>query len=969
MFTRTKVLSLMIATLLILTLVPDASTAALSEPLNTLSDAETAAVVPPTLAEEARKQQARESYANLPLYFIENQGQRDERVAYYIQQGGTNVYFTAEEMVMALPESVLRQRFVDANPGVRITGSRKQEAKFNYFIGDDPDGWHNSIDSYGKITYRDLYPGVDLTYTGRNGALKYEFVLQPGADVDDIRLAYAGVDDLRLADNGDMLITPQGADTPLRDAAPTVYQEIKGQRVPVEANFTLYDDKTYSFALDDYNRDYPLVVDPQLCYSTFLGGSGNEWSKAIAIDSEGNIYVTGGTGSSSFPTTSGAYDTNHNDGDADVFVSVLDPTLRTLRYSTFLGGSGGDDAAGVSEGSDAIALDNTGNVYIMGDTNSDDFPTTPGAYDVIRDDWDVFVSVLDPTLSSLRYSTFLGGSDYDWGDALALDVEGNVYVTGETGSDDFPITAGAYDETYEDDDIFVSVLDPTLSTLSYSTFLGGGDSDWGRAIALDGMGNVYVTGSTESEGFPTTPGAYDTSHSGSDDVFVSVLNPTLSALRHSTLLGETDRDYGYDIALDGSGNVYVTGQTQSDGFPTTKEAYDTSYNEYGDVFVSVLDPTLNDLRYSTFLGGSNYEWGWALTLDNAGDVYVAGETGSEGFPTTAGADDVSQNGGNDVFASVLDPTLSTLRYSTFLGGNDRDEAQAIALNDAGSAYLTGDTNSDNFPTTSGTYDTSQNGGNDAFVSMLDIGGGVISSISGQVQDSSSNPIFGVTISAGAGGSATTNATGTYAITDLSVGTYILTPTKPGWVFVPPTRTVTVPPDATGQDFTMFHPPVSTTLTLSGTTNLSSTLCYTDTQGLTTTLTFPRGAVTETTAIVLTPTIASGGALAFAGHAFDLEAYQGDELQPGFAFRENKPVTVTIHYSEQDVHLISDDSKLTLRWWNGNSWRDAAETCGPASDYARDQEKRVISVSICHLSRFALLGPTKRVYLPIVLRNR
>jgi hypothetical protein len=285
------------------------------------------------------------------------------------------------------------------------------------------------------------------------------------------------------------------------------------------------------------------------------------------------------------------------------------------------------------------------------------------------------------------------------------------------------------------------------------------------------------------------------------------------------------------------------------------------------------------------------------------------------------------------------------------------------------------------PTEIGFYDTpgsaSEVYGSNGKAYVGDEGGGLIIlrytgamppyAISGQLQDSSSHPIPNVTISTSANISATTDASGAYTIPDLSAGTYTLTPTKPGWVFAPPTRTVSVPPDATGQDFTMLHPPVSTTLTLSGTANLPNTLCYTDTQGLTTTLTFPRGAVTETTTVVLTPTIASGSAdLTFAGHAFDLEAYQGGERQPGFTFRE--PVTVTIHYSEQDTRLVSDESQLTLRWWDGSTWQDAKETCSPPSGYVRDETKRVLSVPICHLSHFALLGPTNRVYLPLVMSS-
>jgi hypothetical protein len=248
------------------------------------------------------------------------------------------------------------------------------------------------------------------------------------------------------------------------------------------------------------------------------------------------------------------------------------------------------------------------------------------------------------------------------------------------------------------------------------------------------------------------------------------------------------------------------------------------------------------------------------------------------------------------------------------------------------------------------------------------------SISGRIMDGSSNPIEGVQVAAGAAYTATTDTDGHYALTEVLSGTYTLMPTKPDWVFTPRTRIVSVPPDAAGQDFTILHPPVSTTLSLSGGVSLPGALAYEDTQGLITTLAFPPGAVTESTTVVLTPTIvltptvaSAGAGLVFAGHAFDLEAYQGGELQPDFVF--NEPVTITIHYSAQDVRFVSDENELTLRRWDGSLWQDATETCDPPSTVVRDPSQRLLRVPICHLSRFALFGPTNRVTLPLVLSSR
>jgi len=323
----------------------------------------------------------------------------------------------------------------------------------------------------------------------------------------------------------------------------------------------------------------------ELLYSTFLGGSDEDGGWSLALDSEGSVYVTGGTESSNFPTTPGAYDETHNGEDYDVFVSALSSDLSELLYSTFLGG--GRDDFGYS-----LALDSEGSVYVTGGTQSAYFPTTPGAYYETYNGWgDVFVSALSSDLSELLYSTFLGGSGSDRGISLALDSEGSVYVTGRTRSDNFPTTPGAYDETHngEDYDVFVSALSPDLSELLYSTFLGGSGYDVGRSLALDSEGSVYVTGGTQSAYFPTTLGAYDETNNGWADVFVSALSSDLSELLYSTFLGGRSYEYGFSLALDSEGSVYVTGWTRSLYFPTTPGAYDETYNGEGDVFISKFE--------------------------------------------------------------------------------------------------------------------------------------------------------------------------------------------------------------------------------------------------------------------------------------------------------------------------------------------------------------------------------------------
>jgi hypothetical protein len=459
-----------------------------------------------------------------------------------------------------------------------------------------------------------------------------------------------------------------------------------------------------------------------LVYSTYLGGSriGWDFGDGIALDPAGNAYITGVTYSSTpsndFPTTAGAFDTTYNGGNADVFVSKLNVTGSALVYSTYLGGSGYDDGY-------EIAVDPVGNAYITGMTSSSDFPTTPGAFDTSFNGWyDVFVTKLNASGTALVYSTYLGGSNKDYGEGIALDSAGNAYITGWTFSSNFSTTVGAYDTAYHS--CFVSKLNPSGTGLIYSTYLGGSGGEEGRGIAVDASGNAYIIGVTGS-GFPTTAGVWDTSYNGFQDGFVSKLNPSGTGLVYSTYFGGSDDDYSSDIAVDAFGNTYLTGRTSSSDFPTTAGAFDTTDNGVWDVFVSKLNSTGSALAYSTYLGGSgDFDYGWDIAVDPVGNAYVTGYTNSSNFPTTPGAFDTTFNGGgfdlSDVFVSKLNATGSALAYSTYLGGSGDDGGFNIALDNAGNAYITGWTDSSDFPTTAGAFDTSLNGGDDVFVTKLSL---------------------------------------------------------------------------------------------------------------------------------------------------------------------------------------------------------------------------------------------------------
>jgi hypothetical protein len=675
-------------------------------------------------ASEIARRHARDAYASLPLSFIPNRGQTDESVRYYAQGSGYAFYFTDKKAVLSLQKQArgeaLHLRFLGGSAHATLEPGRRSHGKVNYLKGDGPKRWQTGLPTYGQLAYRGLWPGVDMSFRGAGGRLKYEFHLKPGASAERIRLAYAGAEALSVTRTGSLLIhTPLGT---LRDSTPRAWQRIGGRRVPVQSRYSLNKSAgrapAYGFEVGAYDRSYPLVIDPGLAYSTFLGGTGTDLGNGIAVDASGSAYVTGRSTSALFPTTAGAFDTTHNGGD-DGFVTKLEPDGAALAYSTFVGGTGTDEGTG-------IALDGAGSAYITGDTTSSDFPTTAGAFDTSFNGDDAFVTKLDPSGAALAYSSFLGGTGNDYGDGIAVDAGGSAYVTGYTISGNFPTTTGAFDTTNAGFfDAFVTKLDATGSTLSYSTFLGGSDTDIGNGIAIDGAGSAYVAGSTRSSAFPTTAGAFDTSHNGIDDAFVTKLDASGSALAYSTFLGGTDTDGGGAIALDGAGSAYVTGYTASTTFPTTSGAFDTSYNSDGDAFVTKLNASGSTLAYSTYLGGTGtggtgYDSGSGIAVDGAGSAYVTGRTDSAFFPTTAGAFDTIYNGVGDTFVTKLDMTGPTLSYATFLGATGTDVGDGIAIDSAGSAYVTGYTTSSGFPTSAGAFDTTSNGGYDAFVAKLDL---------------------------------------------------------------------------------------------------------------------------------------------------------------------------------------------------------------------------------------------------------
>jgi uncharacterized protein (TIGR03437 family) len=668
----------------------------------------------PSLNRPAQSKLSR-GYGKLPLAFEPNVGQTDARVRFLARGGGMTTFFTDTETVMVLSRSreqaVVRMKLVGAGHPRRVAGLEKLPGISNYFLGNNPAKWRTDVPHYARIQYEGVYPGIDLVWYANQRRLEYDFVVTPGADPNQIQVAYEGVESLRVETGGDLVLRTSLGE--VRQQKPRVYQEMGGKRVEVGARYEIVARNRVRFELARYDRKRELRIDPLvLVYSTYLGGSRNDWGYGIAVDAAGSAYVTGYTNSPNFPTQS-AYQATYQGGLTNAFVTKLTPAGNALVYSTYLGGSGEERAY-------AIAVDGAGSAYVTGTTTSTNFPTQ-SAYQATFQGGDAFVTKLTPAGNALVYSTYLGGSGVDVGHGIAVDAAGSAYVTGTTWSTNFP-TQSAYQATSPNSTFqhaFVTKLTPAGNALIYSTYLGGSGDEWGYGIAVDAAGSAYVTGDTTSANFPTQS-ACQTTLQGSTDAFVTKLTPVGNALVYSTYLGGRGDDVGNGIAVDAAGSAYVTGETWSPNFPT-QSAYQATYQGgNSDAFVTKLAPAGNALVYSTYLGGSSLDEGHGIAVDSAGSAYVTGYTASTNFPTQSQYQARNPELYVDAFVTKLTPAGNALVYSTYLGGSGEDYGYGIAVDGAGSTYVTGYTQSSNFPTQSPYQATKQGGTWDVFVVKIQL---------------------------------------------------------------------------------------------------------------------------------------------------------------------------------------------------------------------------------------------------------
>jgi hypothetical protein len=695
------------------------------------------------------------NYGKLSPVFEANQGQADPRVKFLFRGSGYTAFLTSGSMVLSLrptngvpvpragnvptsnvpPASTTTMQFqlTGANKNPAVVGEGQQPGRVNYFIGRDPAKWHTNVPTYASVRYRNVYPGIDLVYHGNHRQLEYDFVISAGADPGRIEFEVQGANGIRIDEAGNLVLKTNRGD--LHFESPVVYQESKGQRVVVDGGYVMNGPTHISFHVAHYDSAKPLVIDPVLVYSTYLGGSGTDQPAAIAVDGTGSVYVAGYTDSTDFPlATLGSLST----GTDHVFVAKLDSSGSNLVYAAYIGGSGPDFGY-------ALALDSANEVYVTGNTQSTDFPVV-NPYQASAPGLEAgFVTKISADGSSLLYSTYLGGDNYDQPSGIGIDSMGEVYVAGITSSLNFPV-ANAYQPTVSPNQAgfygvygFLTKFSADGSSLIYSTFLGGNSNVaqtcaqgpcWPapfsliNGIAVDANDNAYVTGNTNTYNFPATPGAYLTTDSAPLDAMIGFVSKFSSSgsLDYSTYL------YGASgaavqiasIAVDASGSAYVTGTAPSDGtFPITSTSIcdpSVSLGGCSYAFVTKFDPTGSTLQYSTFLGLYNFAFPRAIALDQNNDAYVLAVSWGTSFAIPNGIEPYTN--GADLLVAEIDPVASTELFATYLGGTSDEYPAGIAVDSSGSVYIGGQTYSGDFPVTSAAFQNALGGNANAFVMKI-----------------------------------------------------------------------------------------------------------------------------------------------------------------------------------------------------------------------------------------------------------
>ena len=663
-----------------------------------------------------------DAFGKLPLTFEVNEGQVDPAVRFVSRAHRSTLFLTPEEAVLSLrggddERAVIRWGMAGGNRNPHIVGESPVSTKTNYFRGNDARKWRTDIANFATVRYQGVYPGIDVVYRGNERQLEYDFVIAPKANPERIRVAFQGAEAMSLGNHGELILRTALGD--LVQPRPYIYQEVNGRRQQVDGRYALRGKNEVGFVLGRYDRNLPLVIDPVLVWSTYLGGSIEDYAYHVAVDSSGNTYLTGTTGSTNFPTVNPIQGTKAYDW--DTFVTKINAAGTAIVYSTFLGGNGWNEY-GLG-----IFVDSSGNAYVTGGTNATDFPgVTAGSiqpsFGGTGSNRDAFATKINAAGNAILWSTYLGGSNDDIAYGITADSSGNAYVGGVTKSTSIPwITAGAIQSTYGGGnyDGFVIKID-TSGAKVYSTFLGGNGWDSISRIRVDGSGNLWLVGATPSTNWPGVTGSsLQPTYGGNGDGFITQINAAGTAISYSTYFGGSGDDSIDGMAVDGSGNIYLSGDTTSTTFPGVSGSSAQSSNGGStDAFVSKLNSTATSITWSTFLGGSDVDVSVGMGIDSSGNVYVGGSTLSTNFPVV-NAIQATYGGAVDAIAARINSSGTAIDWATYIGGSSEDQAFGVAVDGSGNLYIDGFTDSSGFPGTSGSaIQSTYGGGYDAWLTKI-----------------------------------------------------------------------------------------------------------------------------------------------------------------------------------------------------------------------------------------------------------
>jgi len=668
-------------------------------------------------------------------FFIENKGQWPDEVLFLSSLNGLNTWITKFGVVYDFYKKndlglafndyhfqnnepfaerighIVSCNYLNSNENVTCVGKEKCDFYYNYFVGNDKNQWKNNVQIFKEVLVKNIYDKIDIHYYFENNYLRYDFVLQPGAEPNDITFTLDGSNETIKNIGNELILETSIGNIHIGDLKS--YQYNQKNKNKIRSHFEI-DNNQIKLITDAFDKNAIMIIDP-LVWSTFIGGSQDDYYNDVVLDANNNVYVTGYTSSSNYPTTIGSYNTSFTNF-YDIIVTKFSSNGAGPIFSTFIGGT--SDDRGYS-----LALDNSNNIFLSGGSTSGNYPTTVGTFDQVHNGSnDVIITKINSLGTSLIFSSFLGGSGTERGSTITLDNNKNIYLSGNTDSFDYPTISGCYDQTFSGGfyDAFVTKLDSNASTLIYSTYIGGMNTDISRSHTNDGSGNLYLTGYTDSGDFPSTAGAFGIPIAAIKNVFVTKINPSGTSLIYSTSIGIGEAT---DITIDKSNNVILTGNTDANNYPITSGAYKTIFNSPGESFITKLNQSGNNLIFSTFIGGNNnYDYANSISLDSTNNIIITGNTFSNDYPTTINCFDGSFNGGTeDVFVSKINSNGSSLDYSTFIGGSSNEISRGIATNTNGIIFIVGETKSNNFPTTIGAFDQSFNGGvlyGDAFIAKI-----------------------------------------------------------------------------------------------------------------------------------------------------------------------------------------------------------------------------------------------------------